>query len=87
MFSMKTYNFMAIVLLVIGLVSVASIGIGACYVDNYCVVDHLITEQGKFVMGMLVTFSFIPVVFAFVLGGIPCVWNQAKIDELDEKNF
>lgn len=78
---------MAIVLLIVGLVCVASIAFGAWYVDNYCVVDHLITEQGKFVMGMLVTFSIIPVAFAFVLGGIPCVWNQEKIDELDEKNF
>lgn len=84
---MKTYNIMAIVLLVIGLVCCASFGIAAWYVDNYCVVDHLYTEQGKFVIGMLMTFSLIPVVFAFVLGGIPCVWNQAKIDELDEKNF
>jgi hypothetical protein len=78
---------MAIVLLVIGLVCMASLFIGAWYVDNYCVVDHLITEQGEFVFGMLVTFSLIPIAFAIVLGGIPCVWNQAKMEELDEKNF
>ena len=85
---MKTYNIMAIVLLVIGLVCCASFGIAAWYVDTFCVgPDHLYTEQADFIIGMLVTFSFIPVVFAFVLGGIPCVWNQAKIDELDEKNF
>lgn len=85
---MKTYNIMAIVLLVIGLVCMASICIGAWYVENYCVgADRLYTEEGRFIIGMLMTFNMIPVVFAFVLGGIPFVWNQEKIDELDEKNF
>ena len=79
---------MAIVLLVIGLVSMASLFIGAWYVDTFCVgPDHLYTEQADFIIGLLITFSLIPLAFAFVLGGIPCVWNQAKIDELDEKNF
>lgn len=82
---MKTYKHLAIVLLVIGLVCVASLGIGAWYVDTFCVgPDHLYTEQADFIIGMLLTFSFIPAVAAFILGGIPCVWN---IEELDEKNF